>query len=45
VDAEKKSHLSLGEATTAPEGAQVAFDLIGHGARAGAAAAEDTDAF
>ena len=34
VDAEKKSHLSLSEAAAAPEGAQVAFELVGHGARA-----------
>ena len=40
VDAEKKSHLRLGEAAAAPEGAQVAFDFVGHGARARAAAAE-----
>jgi hypothetical protein len=39
VDTEKKSHLRLGEAATAPVGAQIAFDLIGHGARARAAAA------
>ena len=45
VYAEKKSHLRLGEAAAAPEGAQIAFDLVGHGARARAAAAEGTGIF
>jgi hypothetical protein len=45
VDAEKKSHLRLREAAAAPEGAQVAFYIRRHGARARAAAAEATGAF